>query len=303
MSKKLKWKGRGSIKSAMRYGLTLLYLAAAAVFYLSAPALAQNAQIQAPSHPARPGNAAGVKELQRTIEVQQRQLDEQQEQLDAQKKRLQELRQQVQGLAEGAAPPKTAVVEKSKTAPSGGAAPRRTDTQTRRRDKAHPHEEWEGSFGVEGLNTRFKIGGFAELDVIHDTDAIASKGQFVTSTIVTRDATKAEGSDGQTNFSVNPTRLYFETRTPVKQGRLTTFLSMDFFGDALGVKPDPRLRQAYGEMTNILFGGDLMAGQAWTTLPISRLFQTSSTFRDPTAFSVRVSPWCAGPGGLPTGSN
>ena len=35
MSKKLKWKGRGSIKSAMSYNLTLLYLAAAAVFFCS----------------------------------------------------------------------------------------------------------------------------------------------------------------------------------------------------------------------------------------------------------------------------
>ena len=284
MSKKMKWKGRVSIKSAMRYGLTLLYLAAAAVFYLSAPALAQDAQIQAPSHPARPGNAAGVKELQRTIEVQQRQLDEQQEQLDAQKKRLQELREQVRGMVEGAAPPKTAVVEKFKTAPSGGAAPRRTETQTRRRDKDHPHDEWKGSFGVEGINTRFRIGGFAELDVIHDTDAIASKGQFVTSTIVTRDTTKAQGSDGQTNYSVNPTRLYFETRTPVKKGRLTTFLSMDFFGDALGVTPDPRLRQAYGEITNILFGGDLMAGQAWTTFADLEAFPNVLDFQGPNSF-------------------
>ena len=148
------------------------------------------------------------------------------------RKRFRNSGSRCEGLVEGAAPPKAAVVEKSEVTPSGGAAPRRTDTQTRRRDKAHPHDEWEGSFAVEKLNTRFKIGGFAELDVIHDTDAIASKAQFVTSTIVTRDATKAEGSDGQTNFSVNPTRLYFETRTPIKQGRLTTFLSMDFFGDA-----------------------------------------------------------------------
>ena len=75
--------------------------------------------------------------------------------------------------------------EKIAAKPSETTPPRRTDTQTTRRDKEHPHEEWEGSFGVEALNTRFKIGGFAELDVIHDTDAIASKGQFVTSTIAT----------------------------------------------------------------------------------------------------------------------
>ena len=83
----------------MRSDLTLFCLAAAAVFYLSAPVLAQDAPIQAPSHPAHPGNAAKVQELQRLIEEQQRQLNAQQEQLEAQKRRLHELRQQVQGLA------------------------------------------------------------------------------------------------------------------------------------------------------------------------------------------------------------
>jgi len=92
----------------MRRILILLCLYAAAVFCLSAPVLAQDAQIPVPSHPAQPGNAAKVQELQRIIEEQQRQLDAQQEQLEAQKKKLQELRQQVQGLAERAAPPQAA---------------------------------------------------------------------------------------------------------------------------------------------------------------------------------------------------
>ena len=137
---------------------------------------------------------------------------------------------------------------------------------------------------MEKLKTRFKIGGFAQLDVIHDTDAIASKAQFITSTIVTRDATKAEGSDGQTNFSVNTSRLYFETRTPIKQGRLTTFLSMDFFGDALSAAPDPRLRQGYGELSNILFGGDLLVGQAWTTFADLEAFPNVLDFQGPSSF-------------------
>jgi hypothetical protein len=184
------------MKASMISVLNLLCLATAAAFLLSAPVFAQDAQIQAPSNPAQPGNADKVLELQRLIEAQQRQLDAQREQLEAQEKKLQELRQQAQGLAQGAEPPKAPVAEKSKATLSGGVAPRRTDTQTARRDKAHPHDDWKGSFGVEGLDTRFKIGGFVELDVIHDTDAIATPGEFVTSAIVTRDATKAEGSDG-----------------------------------------------------------------------------------------------------------
>jgi hypothetical protein len=230
------------------------------------------------------GDAAEVQKLQGTIEEQQQQLDEQQEQLEAQEKRLQELRQQVDRLADGAATPKTPVAQKPEATPSGGALPRRTDIHTRRRDKAHPHDEWKGSFAVEKLNTRFKIGGFVQLDVLHDTDAISSEAQFITSTIPTRDATKAEGSDGQTNFSINPSRLYFETRTPLKKGRLTTFLSMDFFGDGLSTEPDPRLRQGYAELSNILFGGDLLVGQAWTTFADLEAFPNVLDFQGPCSF-------------------
>ena len=181
--------------------------------------------------------------------------------------------------------PKAIAGEKSAIEQSETTIARRTDTKTSRRDKEHPDEEWQGSFGVDGIATRFKIGGFAELDVIHDTDAIASKGQFVTSTIATGDdATKIDGSDGQTSFSVNPSRLYFETRTPIKQHRLTTFVSMDFYGDALGVSPEPRMRQAYGELSNLFFGGDLMAGQAWTTFADLEAFPNVLDFQGPNSF-------------------
>ncbi len=142
---------------------------------------------------------------------------------------------------------------------------RRNDLQTSRRDDAQPHDDWQGSFKVEGTDTRIKIGGFLELDVIHDTSAIQSKGQFINDTIVTRNATKKDGSEGQTNFSVSPSRLYIETRTPINQKRVKSFLSIDMYGDELGVNAEPRLRQAYVELSDILFGGDLLIGQAWST--------------------------------------
>jgi hypothetical protein len=225
-----------------------------------------------------------VQNLQRVIDAQQKQLDTQQEQLEAQQKQLQDLRRQVQALAEDQETSQTPVVEQTTPVPPGGVTSRRTDIHTDRRDKGQPHEEWQGSFGVEGLNTRFKIGGFAELDVIHDSDAIGTPGEFVTSAIVTRDATKVEGADGQTNFSVNPSRLYVETRTPINQHRLTTFLSFDLFGDSTSTTPEPRLRQAYGEVTNILFGGDLLAGQAWSTFADLEASPNTLDFEGPNSF-------------------
>ena len=245
------------------------------VFFLIPPVFAENAL-----------------DLRQIIELQQKQLAAQQRQIDAQQQQLEEQRnmllgmqRKIEGLTDAALPPKAIAGEKSAVEQSETTIARRTDTKTSRRDKEHPDEEWEGSFGVEGIATRFKIGGFAELDVIHDTDAIASKGQFVTSTIATGDdAAKIDGSDGQTSFSVNPSRLYFETRTPIKQHRLTTFVSMDFYGDALGVSPEPRMRQAYGELSNIFFGGDLMAGQAWTTFADLEAFPNVLDFQGPNSF-------------------
>ena len=53
------------MKSSMRSDLTLLCLAAAVVLHLSVPALAQDAQMQVPSHPVRPGDAAEVRNWMR----------------------------------------------------------------------------------------------------------------------------------------------------------------------------------------------------------------------------------------------
>ena len=144
-------------------------------------------------------------------------------------------------------------------------ASRRIDLQTDRRDDAQQLDDWQGSFAITGTDTRIKIGGFMQLDVIHDTNAIESKGQFIPGSIITRNATKKDGSDGQTNFSVSPSRLYVETRTPVNQKRVKTLLSVDMFDNELDVAAKPRVRQAYVELSDILFGGDLLIGQAWST--------------------------------------
>ena len=125
-------------------------------------------------------------------------------------------------------------------------------------------EDWPGSFGAKGLKTRFAVSGFAELDVIYDTDAISTPCDFITAAIATDGGTAAEGADGRTSFCVNAPRLRFETRTPIDGHRLTTYVSFDFFGDSTSDSPEPRLRQFYGELTG-LAGGTLLAGQAWST--------------------------------------
>ncbi|MBU1275505.1 MAG: hypothetical protein KJ720_09025 [Proteobacteria bacterium] len=205
-----------------------------------------------------PDYAGKVQQLQKVIELQQRQLEAQQKQLEQQRNMLQSLQKQVRGLVEAGAE-KTAEAQRPEVKTTG-----RLATAAVTSSKA-PQPDWPGSFEVQGSKTRFALGGFAQLDVIHDTGAITTPTDFVTSAIVTRGATKAQGSSGKTNFSVKTTQLWLETRTPVEQGHLKTYVSMDFFANAQSTTPDFRMREAYGELTKYVFGGDLLAGQAWST--------------------------------------
>jgi len=126
-------------------------------------------------------------------------------------------------------------------------------------------EPWPGSVALEGSATRFKVYGFAELDAVHDSAAITTPTAFVTSAIVTRNATPAQGSEGRTSFSVQPTRLGIESRTPLEGRRLTVRIETDFFGDYGADSASFRLRRGYGEVSDALFGGDLLFGQEWAT--------------------------------------
>lgn len=159
----------------------------------------------------------------------------------------------------------TTEIEKNQSSPAQVLPARRNDLQTRIRDDNQPLDDWQNSFALDDSDTRIKLGGFIELDIIHDNDAILSKGQFIADTIPTRNVTAVDGAEGQTHFSVAPSRLYVETRTLVNAQRLKSYLSVDMFADELGVEAQPRMRQAYVEFSNSLWGGDLLLGQAWST--------------------------------------
>jgi len=233
---------------------------------LSAPSSAQERDVDA--------RQVDVQRLQQEIDAQQRQLDTQNSQ-------LRELRRQLQQLA--------GTAEKS-VATAAGIPPRRNDLQTDRRDDKQALDDWQGSFVLQGSDTRIKIGGFLQLDVIHDNDAIGSKGQLIADSIPTRNSSKLDGADGQTSFSVSPSRLYVETRTPLDDRRLKTYLSMDMFDDELGVDASPRLRQAYVELGNSLFGGDLLIGQAWSTTTDLEATPDVLDFRGPDSLFGRLQP-------------
>jgi hypothetical protein len=170
----------------MRRISTLLCPCVAAAFLFSAPALAQDAQIQTPSHSTQPRNAAKVQELQRIIAEQQRQLDAQQEQLEAQEKTLQELQQQVQGLAESAPPRQAPQATQQATEPSQTLETAKHTSTSAEKEELEREESvfqkllrdprtWpegmkrpDGWIGVPGRKTDVRFGGFVQVNFIHD---------------------------------------------------------------------------------------------------------------------------------------
>ena len=166
-----------------------------------------------------PGTTGDPEELKKIIEAQQRRLEAQQQELDAQRQMLQELLQRVETMTAGG------TVTTSQSAAEAAAPPPAAPEVP----AAKP--DWPGSFSLFGSKTRLAVGGFVQLDVIHDSDAIGSPCQFITSTIPTDGGTMVQGADGQTSFCVNTSRLTFESRTPTKIGRLKTFISLDLFGE------------------------------------------------------------------------
>jgi len=247
--------------------------------------------------PSLAQQASETERLLKVIEKQQQRLDAQEAQLAEQKKALQALRREVSAMQRrgetAAAPAATAArsAEPAETA-KAAAAPASPGYEGLGKAVSAAKEDWPGFVRVPGSDTRFKISGFTELDVIHDTNNVATPTAFVTQAIQTRGPGK---DDGQTSFSVQATRLALETRTPLDGStpdsprRVTTYFSADFFNNLGSSSPDLRLREAYGEVSGFLHSkGDLLLGQTWSAY--TSLYSIPSTLEfwgPPSIFGAR----------------
>ena len=205
--------------------------------------------------------------LQEVIDQQQRRLNEQEAELARQKLLVEELLERVESGRSGGDSTGVVTTEEGASDTVSGNPP----------EEPHPgfeglgqsieaaQETWPGSFRVRGSDTLFRLSGFTELDFMHDTDAIQTPAGFVTAAIDTSDATAAEKGYSQTNASIQSSRLVLETRTPLHDHRLTTFVAVDFLTDLTTTAPQLHVRQIYGEVNDILFGGDLRFGHDWST--------------------------------------
>ena len=119
-----------------------------------------------------------------------------------------------------------------------------------------------GWISVPGRKTDIRVGGFVQLNVIHDFQNSGSDfGDFVTSRIpVPTDDTS------NTEFDPRTSRMIFETRTATSLGKFSTFLSTDWAGDSdKSSTADFRLRQVYLTGVGIFTGAAITGGRVNTT--------------------------------------
>jgi hypothetical protein len=119
------------------------------------------------------------------------------------------------------------------------------------------------SIPIPGTKARFRISGYAKLDLIQDLDYVGDRYEFELATIPVEGTPEAE-LDGRTTFHAKESRISFDFRTVAQNEKhgwefpLQAFLEIDFFEDREDLARQPRLRHAYGVV------GRFLAGQTWS---------------------------------------
>lgn len=212
-----------------------------------------------------------VDTLRALIAAQQDQIELQQQQLDAQRKQLDAFRRELDALQKGTAPQKTVppaapVVQAAAEPPtSPGVTPvsaaisqvdilRQDVNGAPRLDNAPLDPAMKGFIPIPGTYSRFRIGGYAKLDVIHDFRPAGEADSFITSAIPVG---HQPGNAQNTFFSVRPTDLSLDFRRPTSKGDLRIFIENDFYASSNAT--NFHLRNAYGQLWNLLGGYTLTA--------------------------------------------
>lgn len=112
-------------------------------------------------------------------------------------------------------------------------------------------------FKVPNTDTVMTISGYIKASAIHDFDKIGSPTKFATKDSVVN-GQPADQPGKRTTFTANASRFVFGTASPLEASQLSTLFSWDFNGNTTSASPSLRLRQAWGQLDDIAFGGDLL---------------------------------------------
>ena len=132
--------------------------------------------------------------------------------------------------------------------------------------------KYSGFFRLPGTQTILKIGGYFKSDFMEDLKPAGNSDAFVPSSFPIPQVVSVNNA----NVSIRPTRLSLDFRYPTNiAGDVRFYVEGDFFGTS---STTPRLRHAYAQVKNVLFG------------------QTFTNFMDPDAFPDTLD--FQGPNGL-----
>ena len=204
-----------------------------------------------------------VQELAQLVEAQRLLIAEQAERLAAQEKRLAELEKavaeasglalsthnEVNELQEQALDPTVAKAVEARIAEVEQTIQRVPEMAVE-----NIRGEFPGSFKIPGTDAAMRIGGRVRMSYINSFDAIGSDDRFITSSIPMEGSEEA-GKTSRVEFSVIPSRLIFDLRTPTGVGYMRAYIEGDFAATTDGF----RLRHAFGQWDRWLLG------QAWST--------------------------------------
>lgn len=138
------------------------------------------------------------------------------------------------------------------------------DVQTQRRDQGVPLDQWRDSFDLKWLKTRYMVTGFLYGEAVSSSGSMQSRGEFITATIGTgANAAKEKGGVGVT---LNHSRLVVDSRTDLGKQQLQLMVAGDAYGDPTRLSPHLRVRSVFAQMDNVLFGGSLLVGKAWSSV-------------------------------------
>jgi len=215
-----------------------------------------------------------VKQLQQLIEQQQKQLEAQQKALEAQNKALRDLKNRVETLTTEEAVVEVKAAQAERLAEE---AVKKAQEAKAEADRAHReaiavdvqkeedlHRTKGKTFHIPETKTVVTLSGFIKADVIRDFDKIKSPYKFVAKDIVVRGEPSDEPSS-RTTLTANPSRFVIATATPSDWGKFSTFFSFDAAENTTSSDPDFRFRQGWGQLDDLFWGGELRAGQSWSS--------------------------------------
>jgi hypothetical protein len=204
-----------------------------------------------------------VRELAELVEAQRLLIEAQQKALAEQEKRLAELEQKILEAGGLALSTHNELAELQKQAVDANVAEavearlaevEQTIQRVPEMAVENIRGEFPGSIKIPGTDGALRIGGRVRMTYINSFDAIGSDDRFVTSSIPVETSEEA-GKTSRVEFSVIPSRLNFDLRTPTGVGYMRAFIEADFASPGENF----RLRHAFGQWDQWLLG------QAWST--------------------------------------